>query len=284
MKSIPTILFVTILLYFGSNDLASQHLTDVEMGTAVIDFLMTSPDKANLSNPAQATALSVIGSLYNSPAEKYQSGKSANDYTNFVSISYRFQTGEPSKVVRDKDGNAYLIFRGNKIPISRQLIYQAISVPVQSGTLNNLPPYEMEILSKEYYNKNAAASCLFTCTGYEDRDNNGTIALEECLDVKRSFYVNETLYIAYKYNNQSDLSTTFTISIIKESTIERVRYREFVVNNKEDNEIKFLPYKSPIELESGVYLIEVYHKFLKKNGKTARDGAFIKRERFEILD
>ncbi len=284
MKSIPTILLVAVLLCCIWNPSSAQHLTDTKIGTAVIDFLMTSPEKANPSNPAQATALSIIGSLYHSAGENRLSGKSEEEYTNYVSINYRFQTGDPSKVVRDKDGNAYLIFRGKKIPISRQLIYQAISVPAQSNALNKLPPYEMDILRDEYYNKNAAATCLFTCTGYDDKDGNGTIALEECTDVKRSFSIKEPLYIAYKYNNKHDLNTSFSIAIYKELNGERVRYREFMITNKQDNEIKFLPYKPPIELESGVYLIEINHKFLKKNGRTARNGSFIKRERFEIMD
>ncbi|MBU2651410.1 MAG: hypothetical protein KKA81_10790, partial [Bacteroidetes bacterium] len=110
------------------------------------------------------------------------------------------------------------------------------------------------------------------------------ISLEECPGIKRSFNRQETLYIAYKYNNQPDLNTSFDISVYKESNNERVRFREFLVTEKDDNRVKFLPYKPPIDLEPGIYLIEVGHKFLKKNGKTAKEGAFIRRERFEIME
>ncbi len=256
-----------------------------DMGESIIEFLMTEPRMANTSIPAETEALRYINSLYQiNRGGKGQGEENGSGRQDQILINYTHISRRPARLIKDNNGNPYMLFEGRKYRIRRELLYQALSTPITTMAGLELPPYDPGAL-RESFNDDGDSrhSCIITANGYKDKNGNGNIGLDEFHEIKRTFNKDEPLYIGYKYNNESGLSTKVTVTIFHELDSRVVKVREFETRNKQASNIHFIIFSPPLELESGVYLVHVKHQIFKKKGRLANKGVIIKRERFSIL-
>ena len=196
-----------------------------KIGAAGISFLLNSQSGQKNLNHDEKVALSILGSFLNNESNKKHDLNVANASSTKI---IQTQTGNQVQLMRDAEGNVYLIQDGMVHKVSSSAINMAVGSKEHRESRKYLPEYDLDKLKKNYYKspeKNITSKSIRTDTKrtvnsyiqeYENVINivrPGTSAKYyyiKGIEKKNVYIPKNTNIIIYSEYLHPELKTTFT--------------------------------------------------------------------------
>jgi len=146
--------FLVISISLSLNCLS--QISGEDIGAGVIDFLLQNPKTANKLNPTEEAALNVIGDLFQTAGQRKHEIHYAESGKDQIILNYN--QSNQATILKDQDGNAYILIDGTLYPIAQSLVTQAqneYNKPTSNYFYSNiknstLSTYDLTALSKEF--------------------------------------------------------------------------------------------------------------------------------------
>ena len=191
-----TLYIISLMLSLFMTRIYSQELKLKNIGSDVIDFLLTKPDSINTKNAIDSVALDIIDwVLYTSTERDHEL-----IYTIDSSNKHFLKNTDDKQAEIHTDpttGKLYLIVNNSIFQISEKIIKHVRSGKMELNDF--LPPYELDNLEKTLMQniKGDGITAIFTCNKAA-KLHEGMNFREDFENIKRTFRKDETLYIVIK--------------------------------------------------------------------------------------
>jgi len=148
----PTMMKRISLLFLISICVINSFAQEVEdVGAGIIEFLLRNPKTANKMNKTESITLDIIGGLLKTEAERKRQLEYATVGRDQIIINTN--QGNQAQIVKDTNGNIYLLYEGVIYPIAQELLQQANEY--DEGNVSTIDNSEKKIpYSDSYFNEN----------------------------------------------------------------------------------------------------------------------------------
>jgi hypothetical protein len=173
MKTIVLSISIILLCFFSNRHSHAQNIKDV--GAGVIEMLMGSQKISSDMKPGERIALNVVRDvLVQASRREHEMGVASAGKTE---INLRDNVGNQAQLVKDENGNVYLIQNGQLYPIDQQIVNQARNSRL---TFNNRENQVLQPASHE-------SIILYGTKEYQPYNLSQSEALKEKISVKEFF-------------------------------------------------------------------------------------------------
>ena len=188
-----------------------------DIAGSALNFLTTNPKTANNMKPEERIALNLVANLFRKSAERKHDLEVASQSRDQITYKYGNE-GKTVSIVKDLQGNAYLLIGDIVYPISNDLLIQAAQqvqaqyqppLPPQPPARSYLPEYNRRKLKREY---KTSPRTIFLFFEYNDDNGNKRRDFKEFHGVSRNFNKGE-VKISITYNTTKKSVVNFKLEI-----------------------------------------------------------------------